>query len=243
MKKAIFLYDYIGLMAKPWLDAGYECWSFDGQHKEGIQRDGNHVKVGMWFNAKDKLKQSKIIADLVGDEVEIVFGFPECTDLSNAGARHFEDKRKKNPLFQLEATELADLVRIVGVLTGAKWAFENPISAISTIYRKPDFIFHPYQYGGYLPLDDVHPLYPRYIAPRDAYLKKTCIWSGNGFVMPKKIPAPPIPLNGQGGSDAHNKLGGKNLSTKNIRSATPRGFAKAVCIANASMKRSFLMRD
>ena len=31
-----------------------------------------------------------------------------------------------------------------------------------------------------------------------------------------------------GYSDQHKKLGGKSLKTKNIRSATPRGFAKAV---------------
>jgi len=41
MKKAIFLFDYTGIMAKPWLDAGYECWCFDGQHSRGISRNGN----------------------------------------------------------------------------------------------------------------------------------------------------------------------------------------------------------
>jgi len=35
-----------------------------------------------------------------------------------------------------------------------------------------------------------------------------------------------------GYSDQFKKLGGKSLKTKNIRSATPRGFAKAVMIAN-----------
>ena len=33
-------------------------------------------------------------------------------------------------------------------------------------------------------------------------------------------------------SDQFKLLGGKSLKTKNIRSATPRGFAKAVCEAN-----------
>ena len=48
--KVIFLYDYTGIMAQPWLDAGYECWCFDGQHPSGITREGLHVKVGMWFD-------------------------------------------------------------------------------------------------------------------------------------------------------------------------------------------------
>ena len=39
-----------------------------------------------------------------------------------------------------------------------------------------------------------------------------------------------------GYSDQHNKLGGKSLKTKNIRSATPRGFAQAVFEANNKEK-------
>ena len=41
--KAIFLYDLTGVMAAPWLEAGYECWRFDGQHPAGITRNGNDV--------------------------------------------------------------------------------------------------------------------------------------------------------------------------------------------------------
>ncbi|WP_207774940.1 hypothetical protein [Serratia liquefaciens] len=89
-RKVIFLYDVTGLMAQPWLDAGYECWCFDGQHPEGVTRTGNHVKVGMWFCAADKLGQAKNISDIVGSGVVLVIGFPECTDLTVAGARHFE---------------------------------------------------------------------------------------------------------------------------------------------------------
>lgn len=233
MKKAIFLYDYTGLMAAPWLAAGYECWCFDGQHQSGVLREGNHVKVGMWFDAYNKLRQAMEIASMVGDGVEFVFGFPECTDLTVAGARHFEAKREANPMFQIEAAELADLTRIVGVITKSRWAFENPVGVLSTIYSQPSFAFHPHEYGGYLPESDRHPLYPEYIAPRDAYMKKTCIWSGGGFKQPKPRPVKPIPVDGQGGSNAHNKLGGKSLKTKNIRSATPRGFANAVFIANS----------
>ena len=34
MKKdiAVFLFDVSGVMAQPWLDAGYECWIVDIQH-------------------------------------------------------------------------------------------------------------------------------------------------------------------------------------------------------------------
>lgn len=228
MNKAIFLYDYTGLMAKPWLDAGFECWCFDGQHQAGITRDGNHVKVGMWFDAHDKLSQACEIVEMVGEGVVMVFGFPECTDLTVAGAKHFDRKREENPLFQIEATELADLVRVVGLYAGAPWAFENPIGVLSSQYRKPDFSFNPCDYGGYLPEDDCHPVYPDVYPGRDAYNKNTCIWSGNGFSEPAKKRIEPEHKDNPGWA----KCGGKSTRTKNIRSATPRGFAQAVFEAN-----------
>lgn len=227
MKRAIFLYDFTGIMAKPWMDAGYECWCFDGQHEPGITKDGLHVKVGMWFDAYKTEEQAAEIRDMVGS-ADMVFGFPECTDMAVSGAAHFAKKRLANPEFQNEAASLSRLVELVGNNLNCKWAAENPVSVLSTLWRKPNFNFHPYEYGGYLPEDDVHPLYPEYIKPRDAYPKKTCIWSGNGFKEPERNP---VHVDA-GFSDQHKKLGGKSLKTKNIRSATPRGFAKAVFLAN-----------
>lgn len=229
MKRAVFLFDYTGLMAKPWLDAGYECWLFDGQHPEGVTQEGGLVKVGMWFDAYRTSSHVDEIKKLVGS-ADIVIGFPECTDMAVSGAAHFAKKRKENPAFQAEASELARFVQYVGEALNCKWMAENPVSVLSTLWRKPDFLFHPYEFGGYLPVDDVHPEYPEYIKPRDAYPKKTCIWSGNGFAMPDKRPVPVAP----GYSDQHKKLGGKSLKTKSIRSATPRGFANAVFLANTS---------
>lgn len=228
MKKAIFLFDYTGIMAAPWLAAGYECWCFDGQHDRGITRDGNHVKVGMYLEPNAKLLNAKKITELVGLGVQFVFGFPECTDLTVAGAKHFETKRQFNELFQLEAQELADLVRCVGVLSGSPWAFENPVSVISSQYRKPDFQFHPCDFGGYLSKDDVHPFYPEVYPGQDAYKKNTCIWMGNGFKQPKVKRVEPLSDDNPGWKHC----GGKSTKTKNIRSATPRGFAIAVFQAN-----------
>lgn len=229
MKKAIFLYDYTGLMAQPWLDAGYECWLFDGQHETGMHRNGNLVKVGMWFDASCIDEHAKYIYSVVGDNVSMVFGFPECTHLAVSGAAHFARKLADNPSIQIDAAKLAMLVEKVGEECGSPWAAENPVSVLSTLWRKPNFIFHPWEFGGYLPENDIHPIYPDYIRPRDAYPKKTCIWCGGGFVEPVRIPVSVEP----GYSDQHKKLGGKSLKTKNIRSATPRGFAKAVFLANS----------
>jgi hypothetical protein len=229
-KKAIFLFDYTGIMAKPWADAGYLCYCFDGQHPQGVSKSSheNILNVGMWFSNEitgdvSGADVSKIIA-ITGVDIDFIFGFPECTQLAVSGAAHFAKKRDANPAFQEEAMVLVYLVRDLGVELGCRWGLENPISVISTMWRKPDFNFHPHEFGGYLPDNDAHPTYPEYIKPRDAYPKKTCIWSGNGFIKPGKKPVDCEP----GYSDQHKKLGGKSLKTKNIRSATPRGFAQAV---------------
>ena len=229
-KKAVFLFDYTGIMAKPWADAGYLCYCFDGQHPMGVSKSNseNILNVGAWFskNLTGDFLRSDIdkIISITGSNVDFLFGFPECTDLAVSGAAHFEKKRGINPFFQDEAMMLFYLVESLGVELGCPWGLENPISVASTLWRKPDFKFHPFEYGGYLPEDDKHPFYPEYIKPRDAYPKKTCIWSGNSFVMPEVKPVHAEP----GFSDQHKKLGGKSLKTKNIRSATPRGFAQAV---------------
>lgn len=228
MKKAVFLYDYTGLMAKPWIDAGFECWCFDGQHETGIVRDGLHVKVGMWFFPDGLKYQAATIKALVGDGVVMVFGFPECTDLTVAGAKHWAKKREANPKFQHEAMALCDLVRMVGEAFGCAWGFENPVGALSTMYRKPDFSFHPCDYAGYLPESDEHPVYPEIYPGRDRYNKNTCIWSGGGFIEPEKRRLEPEHKDNPG----WRKCGGKSTRTKNIRSATPRGFARAVFEAN-----------
>ena len=224
MKKAVFLYDFTGLMAEPWLADNFECWCFDGQHPRGVTRDGNHVKVGMWLHPTS----AEAIKLIVGDGVSFVFGFPECTDLTVAGAKHWAKKREAKPKFQHEAMALCDLVRMVGEAFGCAWAFENPVGALSTLYRKPDFSFHPCDYAGYLPDDDAHPIYPDVYPGRDRYNKNTCIWCGGGFIEPERRRIEPEHKDNPGWK----KCGGKSTRTKNIRSATPRGFAKAVFLAN-----------
>lgn len=229
-KKAVFLYDYTGLMAKPWLDAGYECWCFDGQHEAGITRDGNHVKVGMWFDAYNTDKHVSDIKNIIGDGVKFVFGFPECTDLTNAGSRHWAKKAEVNSAFQAEATELARLVMYVGNAFNCPWGAENPVGLLTPLWRKWNFKFDPCDYAGYLPEGEPHPVYPEVYPPQDRYNKGTCIWSGNGFVEPAKKRIEPLYKQNPGWE----KCGGKSTRTKNIRSATPRGFALAVFNANGA---------
>ena len=220
----ISLCDLTGIMVKPWVESGYRAVLVDPQHKEQSNKGGVERLPFTILDAMPRL--SEIIKN---ENVVFVFGFPPCTDVAVSGAAHFESKRQKDPHFQAKAALVAEECRVIGMACGCPWGFENPVSVFSGIFGKPNHSFHPYEYGKYLPDGDKHPEYPEYIKPRDAYPKKTCLWTGGGFVMPEKMPVDITP----GYSDQHKKLGGKSERTKNIRSATPRGFAKAVFLANA----------
>ena len=226
-------------MAKPWLEKGYRCVLIDGQHETGITVDPDQPLLHRWGMWIDALNDKDAIIEEISSHypnAELIFGFPECTDLAVSGAKHFQSKIKSDPDIQKKALANALLVKSLGEHFDCAWAFENPVSVISTMYRKPDFYFHPYQFGGWIPESDaIHPDYPDYIAPRDAYPKKTGIWCGNGFKKPMCLPVKPE----SGFSKQYKLLGGKSLKTKNIRSATPRGFALAVSAAHEFKSASF----
>ena len=166
---------------------------------------------------------------------KMIFGFPPCTDLAISGNRWRVAKAEANPNYIAEAMSLVYLARDIGEQYNVPYMIENPVSVISSEWRHPAHIFQPCDFGGYLPVNDVSP-YPDIIPARDAYTKKTCLWTGNGFVMPEARGVEPVKYqdrNGLNYSGPAWKLGGRSLRTKNIRSATPRGFAKAVFLANS----------
>lgn len=71
----------------------------------------------------------------------IVIAFPPCTDLAVSGAKWFREKQKDGR--QQRAIDFfMNFTRIE-----CKWAIENPIGIMSTHYRKPDQIIHPWQFG------------------------------------------------------------------------------------------------
>lgn len=221
-------FDESGNMLRPWMENGFRCVAVDIKNKGNIE---NHKSGGFikYVNI-DLSVELSLIANAVFyfGKPKIIFGFPPCTDLAVSGACHFASKLKKDPFVFEKALYLAKVVPSLASVLQIPWMIENPVGKLSTLWRKPDFIFNPYEYGGYLPHNDVHPRYPDYIKPRDAYPKKTCLWFGNGFVVPKKQPVPVAP----GYSEQHKKLGGKSEKTKTIRSETPRGFARAVFMHN-----------
>jgi hypothetical protein len=229
------LYDYTGEALKPWAEAGYTCYAFDIQHNKELCPKIDKFDSGgriLYFHMDlwdiDNIKHLR--KTFKNDNVVFGMAFPVCTDLAVSGAAHFKRKAAVDPDFQVKASDHAKWCADLFDALGVPYFIENPVSRLATLWRKPDYSFHPYQYGGYIPASQAeHPKWPDYIAPRDAYPKKTCLWTGGGFVMPATLPVTPE----DGHSRQHLKLGGKSMKTKNIRSATPRGFARAVFEANA----------
>ena len=237
MARVLSLFDLTGEMVRPWAKDDHECWIIDTQHSHLLFED-TLPSLPVWSSALD-LSNDLFLPLIAAWQPDIIFAFPPCTDLAVSGACRFASKRAADPDFQVKATTLATQVeRVADMVVDARfesgsvpYMAENPVSVLSTTWRKPDYIFNPCDFGGYLPSDDEHPLYPEVIPPRDAYTKRTCIWSGGGLRWPDAKPVEPMFL--PSGLTPLQKLGGKSQRTKNIRSATPRGFAQAIYEANA----------
>jgi hypothetical protein len=231
------LYDYTGEALKPWAKAGYACIAFDilhtGKEIETFEGGGYiHFKHADLHNAKTLYN---ILETYQGTNVAFGMAFPVCTDLAVSGAAHFAKKRAKDPEFQNKAAGHAVAAEYLFEMLQIPYFIENPVSVLSSLWRKPDYSFHPFEYGGYIADSEKdHPRWPEYIPAQDAYKKKTCLWTGGGFVMPDRRPVDCSAYFGNGYSKPMMKLGGKSQRTKNIRSATPRGFAQAIYQANRS---------
>jgi len=180
-------------MVKPWADAGFVCYCVDLQHPKGETRDGNIIKVGA--DLRDWLPPNEQIA--------FAAFFPPCTDVAVSGARWFKDKGLGA---LVDALGLFDISIKLAEWSRAPYFIENPVSVVSTYWRKPDHFFDPCDYG-------------------DPYTKKTCLWTGGGFVMPEKNRVEPTQ-----GSKMH--LLPPSVDRADLRSETPMGFANAVFEAN-----------
>ena len=222
----VSLFDESGNMVRPWAIDGHQCFCFDLQNNGKVETFPSGGKITFLGGDLSEPAAREVIKNL---KPGLIFAFPPCTDLAVSGAKHFASKLAKNPHYLRDAMSLVYLAADIANECGeVPYMIENPVSVISSQWRKPDFIFHPWYFGGYLPVNDVHPRFPDILPPRDAYPKKTCLWVGNGFKMPMAVPVTP-----QKDNPGWAKLGGKSARTKKIRSETPRGFAIAVQTVNS----------
>jgi hypothetical protein len=82
------------------------------------------------------------VFDIINDGWDLMIAHPPCTHLAVSGARHFAakraDGRQQEAIIFFMALVNAGIPRI---------AVENPVCIMSSLYRKPDQIIQPWQFG------------------------------------------------------------------------------------------------
>ena len=82
------------------------------------------------------------VFDIIGNGYDLMIAHPPCTHLAVSGARHFPakraDGRQQKAIDFFMRLAQADIPRI---------AVENPVCIMSSIWRKPDQIIQPWQFG------------------------------------------------------------------------------------------------
>jgi hypothetical protein len=147
MLRILVACEYSGVVRNAFNDLGHEAMSCDllptdlpGPHYQGD------------------------VFDVINYPWDLMIAHPPCTHLSVSGSRHFEQK-KMDGRQQAAVSFFMKLAkaRIPHI------AVENPVCIISSIWRKPDQVIHPWQYG--------HP-----------ESKTTCLWLKNLPVLqPTKV--------------------------------------------------------
>ncbi len=102
---------------------------------------------------------------------DLVIGFPPCTYLTVTGNKWFKPEFAHR--FPTRHQDREDAAAFFMEFTKAKrYAIENPVGSMSTRWRKPDQIVHPYHFG-------------------DPHSKATCLWlQGVPKLRPTKLVEP-----------------------------------------------------
>ena len=116
---------------------GIEAWSCDIE-----PCSGGHPE---WHLQQD-------VIPLLKQDWGIIIAFPPCTHLAVSGAAWFKEKRKDG-----RQQQGIDFFMKFANCKCKKIAIENPVGIMSTVWRKPDQIIQPYEFG-------------------EPYSKKTCLW-------------------------------------------------------------------
>ena len=116
---------------------GHEAFSCDIQ-----ECSGGHPE---WHLQQD-------LFEVINQGWDMAIFFPPCTHLAVSGARHYKEK-----IADGRQQAGVDFFMKIANCNIPKMAIENPIGIMSGIWRKPDQIIQPYQFG-------------------DPVKKSTCLW-------------------------------------------------------------------
>ena len=136
--------EFSGRVREAFRKRGHDTWSCDLEKSE---IGGNHFQGD--------------VLNILDADWDMMIAFPPCTHLAVSGARWFEQKRKDG-----RQQEAIDFFIELANAPIPRIAIENPVSIMSTVWRKPDQIIQPWQFG-------------------HGETKKTCLWLKN---LPKLKP-------------------------------------------------------
>lgn len=104
------------------------------------------------------------VTPLLEQEWDMIIAFPPCTHLAVSGAAWFEQKRKDG-----RQQQGIDFFMLFANAKCQRIAIENPVGIMSSIWRKPDQIIQPFEYG-------------------EPFSKKTCLWlKGIPHLVPTNV--------------------------------------------------------
>lgn len=134
--KVLIACEFSGIIREAFKLLGHNAWSCDLIPSE---ISGQHIQVD--------------VLTILQDEWDLMIAHPPCTYLAVSGARWFKDR-------QLEQLLALNFVESLFNAPIPKICIENPISIISTKFRKPDQIVQPWWFG-------------------HGEVKATCLWLKN----------------------------------------------------------------
>jgi len=157
------------------------------------------------------------VIPLLEQEWDMIIAFPPCTYLTVTGNRWFNIERYGEKAIQRHK-DREDAIKFFMLFANAKCeriAIENPIGAMSKVYRKPDQIIHPYHFG-------------------DTERKSTCLWlKGLPKLQHTKVVEPILYTYKDGRTDCNWHIKTIGLPAKERakqRSKTFAGIAKAMAM-------------
>ena len=121
--KILIACEFSGIVRDAFKSKGHNAWSCDLLPSE---RKGNHIQDD--------------VLNIIDDGWDMMIAHPPCTHLAVSGARWFKSKQK-------EQKEAIDFFMALVDAPIPQICVENPISIMSTRYRKPDQIIQPWMFG------------------------------------------------------------------------------------------------
>lgn len=203
---------------------GHEAYSCDIQEPSGGHPEWHILgDVLPILNGCCEFKTMDGQAHRIDGKWDLIIAHPPCTRLCNSGQRwlfwgdqeYRETKRKE----QLQG--IVFFMQMVGADCD-HIAVENPSGIMSTLYRKPDCVYNPYDFRG------------------ETETKKTCLWLKG---LPPLKPTQELPKDQRTHGIWKAHFDGKcyawnDVETAKLRSKTPNGVA----IAMAEQWGNYIMR-